>query len=491
MALFTVYTTAYSCLFLVGAAILKIILTGLFNPRSHVPGPWYTRFTAIPAIYLGVRGNRFRWVHRLHAVYGPIVRVSPDEVSVVDIEAWAQVHKMGSEFRKTPFHESLRIGPDKSIFGLSNVKEHAQRRKLYTKAFTASSLRENWEDDIAATVEFTVSRIKSELLQTGTADVFKWWRLMTSDVITMLAFGESFGMLDRGEVNELYIALQDVGTNVVLRDKLPFLKALPWVPWRRLRDILRCNEIITRESTAAVRNLRKTDLGRGNLFTNILANAEEGDRTNLTDNAIRSDAATFFFAGADTTSVSLTYIVWAVLKRPELQKRLEDEVAGLPDGFKDDELERLVLLNSTIDEALRLYGPASDSVRRLVPPDGVVLCGTHLPPKTIVSTLGFSIHRNPSVFVNPEDFDETRFQNITPDQKRAFAPFGRGARSCIGINVARMELRRGIALFFRECRGVRLAPGMTDEDMVMKINFVGYPTGGKCVIANRLSNGDN
>ena len=87
-------------------------------------------------------------------------------------------------------------------------------------------------------------------------------------------------------------------------------------------------------------------------------------------------------------------------------------------------------------------------------------------------------------------FDETRFQNITPDQKRAFAPFGRGARSCIGVNVARMELRRGIALFFRECRGVRLAPGMTDEDMVMKINFVGYPTGGKCVITNRLMEGD-
>lgn len=37
-------------------------------------------------------------------------------------------------------------------------------------------------------------------MQTGEVDVFKWWTFMTADVISHLAFGEAFGMLNYGRV---------------------------------------------------------------------------------------------------------------------------------------------------------------------------------------------------------------------------------------------------------------------------------------------------
>lgn len=66
--------------------------------------------------------------------------------------------------------------------------------------------------------------------------------------------------------------------------------------------------------------------------------------------------------------------------------------------------------------------------------------------------------------------------------KRAFVPFGYGSRSCIGVQLAWMELRLGAALFFRECRGARVAANTTDADMEQKMEFVQKPIGAHCEI---------
>lgn len=66
--------------------------------------------------------------------------------------------------------------------------------------------------------------------------------------------------------------------------------------------------------------------------------------------------------------------------------------------------------------------------------------------------------------------------------KRAFTPFGTGSRSCIGVNLAWMELRLAAALFFRECRGAMMADATTERDMGQKMQFILMPVGGRCEI---------
>jgi len=45
-----------------------------------------------------------------------------------------------------------------------------------------------------------------------------------------------------------------------------------------------------------------------------------------------------------------------------------------------------------------------------------------------------------------------------------------------------MELRLGAALFFRECRGVRLGVEMTDDMMEMENHFLIAPKAHKCIV---------
>lgn len=74
-------------------------------------------------------------------------------------------------------------------------------------------------------------------------------------------------------------------------------------------------------------------------------------------------------------------------------------------------------------------------------------------------------------------FDPDRFYQteLTPDQKSAFTPFGGGTRVCLGIHLAFMELRHGIAEFVRECRHLELSKLTTPQSMEMENFFLIAP----------------
>ena len=58
---------------------------------------------------------------------------------------------------------------------------------------------EHWDQIVKEKAALCVSQIKKEAQQ-GKADVFNWWMLLASDVSAHAAFGESFHMLEKGEV---------------------------------------------------------------------------------------------------------------------------------------------------------------------------------------------------------------------------------------------------------------------------------------------------
>lgn len=152
----------------------------------------------------------------------------------------------------------------------------------------------------------------------------------------------------------------------------------------------------------AVQNMRSSGGNATNLFSQMLAATDSEEKTaTLTDQDVKEEAGNLIVAGSDTTAVTLTYLVWAVLKQPELQSQLEDEISQLSEDLTTAELETAPILNSVIEETLRLYGAAPGGLPRTVPSQGATMGGYHIPGGVEVSTQAYTNHRDPSVFTDP------------------------------------------------------------------------------------------
>ncbi|KAJ1332960.1 azaphilone biosynthesis cytochrome P450 monooxygenase [Microdochium nivale] len=141
-----------------------------------------------------------------------------------------------------------------------------------------------------------------------------------------------------------------------------------------------------------------------------LYKTQEDDAEAFSEKELTDTAIEYTIAGSDTTSTTLTYLVWAVCRHPKVRKQLVAEVAALPEDFTQADLKSLHFMSLVIWETLRLFAAAPTSLPRVVPPGGAGIDGHWLPGGTIVSTTAYVLHRDPAVFVNPDKFDPWRWE---------------------------------------------------------------------------------
>lgn len=188
----------------------------------------------------------------------------------------------------------------------------------------------------------------------------------------------------------------------VLRCEFPLVHTiLRYLPLEGVQKMVTADDVVYDHGAIAIHNMRSGQGNNMNLFGQMLAASDNYEKAALTDKAVREEASNLIVAGSDTTAISLTYLVWAVLKDPALQTRLEEEVAGLSDQLDMAELEDAPLLNGIIEETLRLYGAAPGALPRIVPSQGMIVAGYQLPAGTEVSTQAFTLHRDSRIFQEP------------------------------------------------------------------------------------------
>jgi cytochrome P450 len=130
---------------------------------------------------------------------GPIVRISPKEVSFHDLSAAREIHKVGSQYVKSPWYQDLVLGTTSSLFATSNMLLHSRLRRLLSSAIADSSLKQ-FSPVIMDHIALYITRIEEEMKDRGAADIFKWSTFLATDIIGELSFGESFRMLEQGKV---------------------------------------------------------------------------------------------------------------------------------------------------------------------------------------------------------------------------------------------------------------------------------------------------
>lgn len=148
---------------------------------------------------------------------------------------------------------------------------------------------------------------------------------------------------------------------------------------------------------------------------------------------VLSNAYALLFAGYDTTSTTLAYILWALAKHPEIQDRLRADL--MAHGIHSRYLDQV------INETMRMY-PTVMSFTSRVATETVTINNVIIPKDTKIIYSAWLIYRDPKVWTEPERFDPERFRDGHPEYHPcAFAPFGFAERRCLGYQLALLELK--------------------------------------------------
>ncbi|KAF7859531.1 uncharacterized protein EAF02_010979 [Botrytis sinoallii] len=465
------------------AFFVRVFYQAYLTPRRKIPGPWYSRLTHLVLKYHTITGNRLHYVHSLHQKYGHIVLVAPDEVSCSSLTSYKTIHRISKPFLKSVWYRNFTAALP-NLFSMINPKDHAARRKLLAHAFSKSSLKVNWESEVRKKTNLAVNKIKRDALA-GEVDIMKFFMFMATDVVGHLCFGESFNMLESEQKNQYIQDLQRVMMVSGIRAEFPTISRIGEMSG--LSFFKSPKERLDEYASLAVKNARSQSDATSNIFRKILSESKSDSiEGSLSDLDIREEATGFIIAGTDTTTMTLTFLVYHILRNQKLQRQLEDEVDTLPNDFEAKDVEGLQLLNAVIQEGLRLWGAGSGSLPRTVPQEGVELDGYFLPGSMTVSTQTYTIHRDPEIFPEPDSFDPQRWLGPKSDDfKAANNPFGAGTRTCVGMHLANMEIYLILALLFRECKGIRIASIQDDEGMEIENYFVIGPKGHKCLVTMR------
>ncbi|KAI1129013.1 cytochrome P450 [Nemania abortiva] len=477
----------YAWLVLGLAATLLFVRSTAKDPLSEVPGPWYARWTDLVAKYYWVTARKPAYIHDLHLKYGPIVRVTPREVYICDPEAVQRVFRIKNEFPKSKWY--LEFVPFvRSIFNTPDIALHRRFRRLLSSPLSESGLKV-FLPQIEHKVNLTIQRMDEECKTRGATDIYKWWLFMTSDIIGELSFGKSFEMLESGKINQYVTDLQNVGKLGSYRSVFPSLLMyssrfgipLPFLNQARTFSV-RMHKYAT-ESLQRHRDLvaKEGSNARPTVFSKVYK--AEGDES-ISPDEVRDNAQGYIVAGSDTTSNTLTYSIWALCRHPEIKSRLLKELEVLPDNFTSEDLRHVPYLDHVIDESLRKFMAVPSGLPREVPEGGAELCGYHIPAGYTVTAQSYTLHRDPVAFPDPDKFDPSRWENVTPVMKDLFMPFGGGSRICIGLHLGKVELRLGIARFFRAFPNARVSTreGMSEKDMTPTLFFLAQPRGHRCLI---------
>ncbi|CAN1291376.1 Cytochrome P450 CYP749A22 [Linum perenne] len=333
-------------------------------------------------------------------------------------------------FRKIPPRDIM-----KQILGdglvTSEGEKWAKMRKLANFAFFGESLK-NMTPAMIASTEMMLERWKSHVGKE--IEVYEEFRFLTAEVISRTAFGSSYL-----EGKQLFYKLSKL---VELAAASAFKIRIPGIRIYKSRDDIEADKLEQGIRASLLGMIRKRQemvaVGEANNFGNdflgllVRSHNESDESKRVSVDDVVDECKTFYLAGQETTNTLLSWVILLLSIHSDWQEKARAEVLSqfgcrAPDA---DGIARLKTLNMIINEALRLYPPASGITREVVKE---VQLGKLIVPKSthiIIDTI--SLHKDPGIW---------------GEDAHLFNPIG--VRVCVGSNFSANEAKIALSMILQ------------------------------------------
>ena len=199
---------------------------------------------------------------------------------------------------------------------------------------------------------------------------------------------------------------------------------------------------------------------------------------------LKNEGILFVLAGMETSARTLAVTHYHILANPEVLKRLQEELRPIIPSSSSpippvSTLEKLPYLTAVINEGHRIANGVAGRLARTAPAEDLVCHGYTIPRGVTMSQSNYLLHTDPGAFPNPHEYHPERFLADTGygnvdavEAHKHLVPFSRGARMCVGQNLAWAELYLTIAVLITSVR-MELVDTTARDVTIESEHFVG------------------
>ncbi|XP_042358620.1 cytochrome P450 1B1 isoform X2 [Plectropomus leopardus] len=286
----------------------------------------------------------------------------------------------------------------------------------------------------------------------------------TANIMSAVCFGKRYSYEDeefRGVVGRNDQFTQTVGAGSIV-DVMPWLQYFP-NPIKTIFDNFKKLNLefsaFIRDKVVEHRKTIQSSTIRDMTDAFILAMDSLRDKSGLSSGKdyVPPTMADIFGASQDTLSTALQWIILILVKFPEMQVILQQEVDKVVDRSRLPSIEdqpRLPYVMAFIYEVMRYTTFVPLTIPHCTTVETSIM-GYTIPKDTVVFINQWSINRDPSLWSHPEIFDPQRFldQNgaLNKDLTSNVLIFSLGKRRCIGEELSKLQLFLFIALIAHQC----------------------------------------
>jgi len=442
------------------------------SPIRNIPGPFLAGWTNLWRLR-AVRSNKYALIMaELHKKYGPAVRIGPNTVTLDYPELIKTIYGTDGKFLKTEFYAASSAMIEGKIhytlFGEPNPDTHAVMKRPVAKYYTTGAAQALEPQMDRAFSEFC-AQVDKRFARTGeVCDMWTWSLYLMWDVSSYIIFSRRFGYLEHGSDFDNSISL-----SATINSYFQLVGQMPWIDfWLDKNPLVKIGPVtFTSLTKLAVDGYTARLTGNDKDFNPdapdylqhyIDAKSEHPDVVN--DGAVIGYTMLHIIAGADTTAIVTSTVLYYVLSHPDVLSKLVDEVraAGIPKDqpFPYNVARQLPYLDAVWLEVSRLQPIAGMLYERYAPAEGLTLPnGTFIPPGTVIGLNPYITGRNQSVFgpdadtFRPERWLKLPGEGVEEWNSRLRLQrsvvdlnFGAGSRICLGKNLGIVETYKIIAI---------------------------------------------